>query len=218
MLRLLWLAPSRVDPEASFSALAGRHPAPESMAFTEATPEAVSRWLPDVVMVDGRARPDEAAALIHKLRDDTGATFLAVLSSRDLTGYDWTCGVADFVTDACSTEELTARILRLSRPEEPEGTDLIRRGAITIDRDRFEVRVHGQALDLTYKEFELLAHLAAHPGKVCTRSSLLREVWGYDFFGGTRTVDVHIRRLRAKLGPEAHAVETVRNVGYRFAR
>jgi DNA-binding response OmpR family regulator len=143
---------------------------------------------------------------------------LAVLSSGDLTGYDWSCGVADFVTDACSTEELETRILRLFRPAEPEPVDLVRRGAITIDRDRFEVRVHGQTLDLTYKEFELLAHLAARPGKVCTRSSLLREVWGYDFFGGTRTVDVHIRRLRAKLGPEAHAVETVRNVGYRFAR
>ena len=73
-------------------------------------------------------------------------------------------------------------------------------------------------MDLTFKEFELLAYLASHPGKVCSRSALLREVWGYDFFGGTRTVDVHIRRLRAKLGHEAsQAIETVRNVGYRFA-
>ncbi|MGH2733855.1 MAG: winged helix-turn-helix transcriptional regulator [Actinomycetota bacterium] len=218
MARLLWLAHERVDPEVSFPALAGRHPAPESLAFAEATPEIISTRLPDAVIVDGRARPDEAAAVVRKLRDDTGATFLAVLSSEDLTSYDWSCGVADFVTDTCSSEELETRILRLSRPTESEPTDLVRRGAITIDRDRFEVRIHGQALDLTYKEFELLAHLAARPGKVCTRSSLLREVWGYDFFGGTRTVDVHIRRLRAKLGPDAHTVETVRNVGYRFAR
>jgi DNA-binding response OmpR family regulator len=78
--------------------------------------------------------------------------------------------------------------------------------------------VGGRALDLTFKEFELLRFLASHPGRVFTRPALLREVWGYDFYGGTRTVDVHIRRLRAKLGPEFEPlVETVRGVGYRAA-
>ena len=77
----------------------------------------------------------------------------------------------------------------------------------------------GVALDLTYKEFELLKFLAQHPGRVFTRSHLVQEVWGYDYFGGTRTVDVHVRRLRAKLGPEHdQMIGTVRNVGYKFVR
>ena len=79
------------------------------------------------------------------------------------------------------------------------------------------VTAAGRSLDLTFKEFELLRFLATHPGRVCTRPALLREVWGYDFYGGTRTVDVHVRRLRAKLGAEhEHLIETVRSVGYRI--
>ena len=86
-----------------------------------------------------------------------------------------------------------------------------------IDEDAYLATVGGQPLDLTYTEFELLKYLVAHPGRVLTREQLLSEVWGYDYYGGARTVDVHIRRLRAKLGPEYDAwISTVRNVGYRF--
>ena len=86
-----------------------------------------------------------------------------------------------------------------------------------IDEATYSARVRGRLLDLTYKEFELLKYLAQHPGRVFTRAQLLQEVWGYDYFGGTRTVDVHVRRLRAKLGPEHEVlIGTVRNVGYRF--
>ena len=85
------------------------------------------------------------------------------------------------------------------------------------DRDSYSAKVRRQSLDLTYKEFELLKYLAQHPGRVFSRAQLLQEVWGYDYFGGTRTVDVHVRRLRAKLGPEHETlIGTVRNVGYRF--
>jgi DNA-binding response OmpR family regulator len=98
------------------------------------------------------------------------------------------------------------------------GDGVIRLGPIAIDPDGYRVTVKGRLLDLTFKEFELLRFLASHPGRVYTRPSLLREVWGYDFYGGTRTVDVHVRRLRAKLGPEHESlVETVRSVGYRAA-
>jgi DNA-binding response OmpR family regulator len=98
-----------------------------------------------------------------------------------------------------------------------DGT-VIRLGVLAIDADTYRVTVAGRPLDLTFKEFELLRFLAQHPGRVFTRPSLLREVWGYDFYGGTRTVDVHVRRLRAKLGPEhEHLIETVRSVGYRAA-
>jgi DNA-binding response OmpR family regulator len=93
----------------------------------------------------------------------------------------------------------------------------IRVGDISIDEASYTARLRGDALDLTFKEFELLKYLAQHPGRVFTRAQLLQEIWGYDYFGGTRTVDVHVRRLRSKLGPEFEAIiGTVRNVGYRF--
>jgi DNA-binding response OmpR family regulator len=86
-----------------------------------------------------------------------------------------------------------------------------------IDPDTYAAKLKGRPLDLTYKEFELLKFLAQHPGRVFTRDQLLREVWGYDYFGGTRTVDVHVRRLRAKLGSEYESmIGTVRQVGYKF--
>lgn len=217
MTRLMWLAPELADPEESFPPLQGRRPAPEPVAFADATPDLLSRRLVDVILVDGRLRPDGAGAVIHKLRGETEASFLIVLNPDDLGGFDWTCGAADFVVQGCTSGELETRISRLAHPVAPDPADLIRRGEITINRERFEVRVRGELLDLTFKEFELLQHLASRPGRVCSRSALLQEVWGYDFFGGTRTVDVHIRRLRAKLGHEAHMIETVRNVGYRFA-
>src|SRR5262249_46421509 len=99
----------------------------------------------------------------------------------------------------------------------PTAPDEIRSGELSIDEATYTARVRGRPLDLTYKEFELLKFLAQHPGRVFSRAHLLQEVWGYDYFGGTRTVDVHVRRLRAKLGPEHEAlIGTVRNVGYRF--
>ncbi|MGH2704228.1 MAG: winged helix-turn-helix transcriptional regulator [Actinomycetota bacterium] len=217
MLRLLWIAPDRADPEESFPALLGRRPAPEPVSFSDATPDLISRRLVDVVLVDGRADPEGAAAIVAKLRAETEAPFIVVLDPGHLHGFDWGCGIADFVADGAGRAELDARLGRLANPVEADPTDLVRRGDIAIDRGRFEVRVRGEVIDLTYKEFELLAYLAARAGRVCTRTALLREVWGYDFFGGTRTVDVHIRRLRAKLGQVGQAIETVRNVGYRFS-
>jgi DNA-binding response OmpR family regulator len=99
----------------------------------------------------------------------------------------------------------------------PDAPDEIRSGELAIDEATYAARLRGRVLDLTFKEFELLKFLAQHPGRVFTRAQLLQEVWGYDYFGGTRTVDVHVRRLRAKLGSEHEAlIGTVRNVGYRF--
>jgi DNA-binding response OmpR family regulator len=93
----------------------------------------------------------------------------------------------------------------------------IRNGDLVVDEATYSAKLKGRVLDLTFKEFELLKYLAQHPGRVFTRAQLLQEVWGYDYFGGTRTVDVHVRRLRAKLGVEnEQLIGTVRNVGYRF--
>ena len=94
---------------------------------------------------------------------------------------------------------------------------MIRSGEVVVDDASYTAKLGGRSLDLTFKEFELLKYLAQHPGRVFSRQQLLQEVWGYDYFGGTRTVDVHVRRLRAKLGPENETlIGTVRNVGYRF--
>lgn len=217
MIRLLWLGPDLTDPEESFTPLAGRRPAPEPITFTEATPDLIARRLADVILVDGRAQPGAAAAAVHKLRNETEALFIVILSEEVLGEFDWTCGLADFVTDSCTKQEFDIRLSRVANPHEQDSADVIRRGEITINRERFEVRVGPDVLDLTFKEFELIAYLAGRPGRVCSRNTLLSEVWGYDFFGGTRTVDVHVRRLRAKLGHSAHVIETVRNVGYRFS-
>ena len=104
-----------------------------------------------------------------------------------------------------------------SRDDADVDSTNIRSGDVEIDEASYTAKLDGRSLDLTFKEFELLKYLAQHPGRVFTRQQLLQEVWGYDYFGGTRTVDVHVRRLRAKLGPEREGlIGTVRNVGYRF--
>ena len=118
--------------------------------------------------------------------------------------------------------EVDAR-LRLLTTRGPAGVDgadgALRLGELVIDEATYMARLRGRPLDLTYKEFELLKYLAQHAGRVFTRAQLLQEVWGYDFFGGTRTVDVHVRRLRAKLGTEhEQMIGTVRNVGYKFVQ
>jgi DNA-binding response OmpR family regulator len=129
----------------------------------------------------------------------------------------------DVILDTAGPAEVEARIrLSISRSKSAlaqvdDAVNEIRTGEMVIDEGAYSAKIRGRALDLTFKEFELLKYLAQHPGRVFTRAQLLQEVWGYDYFGGTRTVDVHIRRLRAKLGPEHEAIiGTVRNVGYRF--
>jgi DNA-binding response OmpR family regulator len=116
----------------------------------------------------------------------------------------------------CCTRPGWAAIGRLNNGA-ATGSGIIRAGELAIDPDTYAAKLKGRPLDLTYKEFELLKFLAQHPGRVFTRDQLLREVWGYDYFGGTRTVDVHVRRLRAKLGSEYESmIGTVRQVGYKF--
>jgi DNA-binding response OmpR family regulator len=179
----------------------------------------------DAVLVDGRRELAAARSLCRLLRT-TGLSqpLLLVVTEGGMAAVaaDW--GADDILLDTCGPAELDARLRlaagRVRRPaEDPEGgtPNEIRAGDVVIDEAAYSARVRGRQLDLTYKEFELLKHLAQHPGRVFTRAQLLQEVWGYDYFGGTRTVDVHVRRLRAKLGAEhENAIGTVRNVGYRF--
>ncbi len=127
-------------------------------------------------------------------------------------------GIDDFIIQPWNLEELATRLKRLvARSTLVDEDMVIKAGDMIIDPVKCEVHLGGRLLVLTFKEYELLKLLAANPGKVYTREALLNEVWGYDYFGGDRTVDVHIRRLRAKIEDPVHSfIETVRNIGYKF--
>jgi DNA-binding response OmpR family regulator len=126
-------------------------------------------------------------------------------------------GIDDVLLATAGPAEIDARLrLALARHEEAAEPSRVQASGVTIDEQSYSAKLHGKPLDLTYKEFQLLHFLATHPSRVFTREQLLSEVWGYDYFGGTRTVDVHVRRLRAKLGDQEQIIGTVRNVGYRF--
>jgi DNA-binding response OmpR family regulator len=176
---------------------------------------------PDVVLVDARSDLAQARATCRLLHS-TGlrVPLIAVVSEAGLIAVNADWGVDDVVLVTAGPAEVEARLRlavgRLTATTAP-GSGLIRAGELAIDPDTYAAKLKGRPLDLTYKEFELLRFLAQHPGRVFTRDQLLREVWGYDYFGGTRTVDVHVRRLRAKLGSEYESmIGTVRQVGYKF--
>ena len=172
----------------------------------------------DLIFVDAR-RDLVGARALCKILASAGSSvpIVLVLTEGGLTAVTGEWGIDDVMLEAAGPAEADARI-RLAidrRASEPEQTK-IQASGVTIDEASYSAKVHGRSLDLTYKEFELLRFLATHPSRVFTREQLLSEVWGYDYFGGTRTVDVHVRRLRAKLGDSESLIGTVRNVGYRF--
>jgi DNA-binding response OmpR family regulator len=176
----------------------------------------------DAVLVDAR-RDLIAARSLTRLMRTTGITapVFGVLTEGGLAGLSAEWGVTDVLLDTAGPAEVDARLrLAIGRVAETgpaPDPGVVRVGDLTIDEGTYTCRLRRQVLDLTFKEFELLKYLAQHPGRVFTRAQLLQEVWGYDYYGGTRTVDVHVRRLRAKLGPEHEAlIGTVRHVGYKF--
>jgi DNA-binding response OmpR family regulator len=178
----------------------------------------------DILLLDAR-REIPAAKNLAKLLHTTGsgAPVVVITTEGGLSALSAEWGIDDVILDTAGPAEVDARIriaigeFAANLAESDSASGEIRTGEVSIDEKSYTARVKGRALDLTFKEFELLKFLAQHPGRVFTRAQLLQEIWGYDYFGGTRTVDVHIRRLRSKLGPEHEAiVGTVRNVGYRF--
>ncbi|MBI0089610.1 response regulator transcription factor [Bifidobacterium sp. W8113] len=185
-----------------------------------------------VLLIDASDDLAEAKTLCNLTRASGLSTpIILILSEGGFTVVNASWGVADVIIQSASPAEVEAR-LRLvcqrvtptrkpdTQPEEVEDqvpTGQVRSGDLVVDTESYTARIHGRPINLAYKEFELLKYLVQHPGRVFTRAQLLQEVWGYDYYGGTRTVDVHVRRLRAKLGSEyEHLIGTVRNVGYRF--
>jgi DNA-binding response OmpR family regulator len=177
----------------------------------------------DAVLIDARRDLVHARSLSRLLRTTgTDAPLIAIVAEGGLVAMSAEWGVDDFLLDSAGPGEVEARLrLAVGRlataAEVDDSRGVIRSGDLAIDEQTYTSRLRGEALDLTFKEFELLKFLAQHPGRVFTRAQLLQEVWGYDYYGGTRTVDVHVRRLRAKLGVEHESlIGTVRNVGYKF--
>ena len=174
----------------------------------------------DLIFLDACGDLNNAKNLA-KILNTTGlsAPLVIIVNESGLAALSHEWGSADFILNTAGPGEIDARV-RLSigrvRAKESAADGKIVASGVVIDEGNYSAKVRGRPLDLTYKEFELLRFLAQHPGRVYTREQLLSEVWGYDYFGGTRTVDVHIRRLRAKLGDLESLIGTVRNVGYRF--
>ncbi len=184
---------------------------------------AASRF--DLILIDATREPRRARAACLELLRDCPTPRLLLITESALPAVTPEWGITDVLLPAASPAEIDLRLrlaqVRPSAAEESDSTassTAVRVAGVVIDEGNFTARVHDRTLDLTYKEFELLHYLAAHPGRVFTREQLLSEVWGTDYFGGTRTVDVHVRRLRAKLGEHEALISTVRGVGYGFAR
>ena len=172
----------------------------------------------DLILLD--ARQDLAAAKsLCRILTTTGVAvpLLLIVTEGGLAAVaaDW--GIDDVILHTAGPAEVDARLrLAMGRKAQSQVSTKIQTSGVVIDEASYSAKVHGRPLDLTFKEFELLRFFASHPSRVFTREQLLSEVWGYDYFGGTRTVDVHVRRLRAKLGDLESLIGTVRNVGYRF--
>jgi DNA-binding response OmpR family regulator len=174
---------------------------------------------PDAVLVDAAENPGQGHAVLHALRErGPRIPVLVVVERKDVDRFPWEEVADDVIFPGAPEGEIRLRFALTRRRTGTGEETAIRLGPIVLDPSTYRVSIEGTPLDLTFKEFELLRYLAERRGRVFTRPALLREVWGYDFYGGTRTVDVHVRRLRSKLGP-AHEglIETVRGVGYRAA-
>jgi DNA-binding response OmpR family regulator len=211
-----------VYPEASSAALisslltSGYQPVPIADVADAARKAPATGW--DAAIFDLGEAPDLALRVASKLKDELAVPILIVVNrtlTADLDGED---GFDDFVLTPIDPVELRIRLRRLGAVESIElGDPVLRFHDLELNTATYQAKVAGEPKDLTYMEYELLRFLVENPNRVWSREQILSKVWGYDYFGGSRTVDVHVRRLRAKLGEErASWITTVRSVGYRF--
>lgn len=172
----------------------------------------------DLVIFEARTGEDDGVSQAEQmLSRDGSAAMLVIVSADHLESFRLPVQVkADFVVHGASEQECAARVRHLLWPgNETSSSDFISVDNMTINLATYQVKIAGEPLDLTYLEYALLSFLVTHPSRTYSRDALLRRVWGFDYYGGSRTVDVHVRRVRAKLGPDlAQHLETVRGVGY----
>jgi DNA-binding response OmpR family regulator len=187
---------------------------------TDGAIQQIARQTPGVMLLDMDVTTtrSEAWELAQSVRQELNIPLIALMAKEELNRFDSNDGIDDFVTKPWETAEVAVRIRRvLNQKGGMESEDLIRCGDLVIDSARCEVSLGGKPIVLTFKEYQLLKFLATNREKVFTREALLNKVWGWDYYGGDRTVDVHIRRLRSKIEDSTHAfIETVRNIGYKF--
>lgn len=213
MARLLLLSGASESPIPTLALL------PHQVVAAPMSPQSIANH-PDVhvILLDGVTDLVAAKSMASVLATaQVPVPVLLALRDTALPVIDASWGITDFLMPTTSLAEVDARIRLAISNHQPATASALSHSGVSIDESSYQANVNGRALDLTYKEFELLRYLVANPGRVYTREQLLSEVWGYDYFGGTRTVDVHVRRLRAKLGDHESVIGTVRNVGYRFA-
>ena len=213
MARLLLLSGASDSPIPTLALL------PHQVVAAPMSPQSIANH-PDVhvILLDGVTDLVAAKSMAAVLKTaQVPVPVLLALRDTALPVIDASWGITDFLMPTTSLAEVDARIRLAISSHQPITASALSHSGVSIDESSYQASVGGRALDLTYKEFELLRYLVANPGRVYTREQLLSEVWGYDYFGGTRTVDVHVRRLRAKLGDHESVIGTVRNVGYRFA-
>lgn len=193
---------------------------PAAVEVVPATPRTLdtalhpSPTLVVMIMVDA----DELSALPPKVKTYTRSPLLAVIPPDLVERISSYPALDDFVVAGVGSAELQARVQRLISLH-PDSGEVLRRGDLAINTSTCEVSLGGRLIELTFKEYSLLKFLATNPGRVHTRDILLNKVWGYDYYGGDRTVDVHVRRLRSKIEDASHTfIDTVRNMGYRFRK
>ncbi|HXG36334.1 MAG TPA: response regulator transcription factor [Dehalococcoidia bacterium] len=182
--------------------------------------EARGEVQPDAVVVDLATMGDnfDLAQFLEGFKAADAPPVLALLSAQQLADFHPVPGLDDFLLRTATAEEMLARLRQALARKAPAGSeDVLQYGDLVIDMANYKVYIAGRPVELTYKEYELLRFLATNRDRVYSRDALLNQVWGYDYYGGARTVDVHIRRLRSKIEDVQHTfIETVRNVGYRF--
>lgn len=189
------------------------------VSFRDNIGEKIGGLVPELVTVETEGQnPAVLRDLLQGLKAKYKAPVLAMVTNELLNKPDDFLEMDDVILQPFGNRELALRIKRLVKKIEVQN-EIIHIGNLRIDLDNCEVRVAGKTIELTFKEYELLKFLIREPGRVFTRETLLNKVWGYDYFGGDRTVDVHVRRLRSKIETtEEVYIETVRNIGYRFKK
>lgn len=220
MARVLVLGKSEGELSSITASIAGLNHFVKSAWDLDSLSDAVANGSPDLIAIDLRSGGEtlaHAKDLIANYDQVGQAARIAIAEDPEMPELQ-SRYINDFILYPYDEVELSTRVIRLlSKSQRLKSGKLLTAEGLVIDTESFEVSVDGKQLALTFKEFELLRYLAAHPGRVHTREALLNRVWGYEYFGGLRTVDVHVRRIRSKLGPKyLNLIQTVHGVGYKF--
>ena len=222
MANLLIITRNKEAPAGLIDSLADIDRDASVTTYANGVREAIIRRLPDIILFELTERqPNEAIrGLFRQLKREKNLPVIALVAPEMLGNIQNDMEFDDFLTSPVNPAELALRINRLRRRRQKSASEeLIECDGLAIDLTTCEVTVDDRMVELTFKEYELLRLLASNRGRVFTRDTLLDKIWGYDYFGGDRTVDVHIRRLRNKIEASGHTfIETVRNIGYKFIK